>query len=462
MAARRGLGKLIKRDVLVPTYRALPAETGLSPESPTPSSLYPPVVASLTAKSKAAQRRRAEVFYNRAHAASTARERLQILTALQRLKYVVYPQTFSLHADRWYQHFTKTAYVSGLPERRGGGGGDTGAAELPERRDAGGNAAGLPERRDAAGLPERRDAGGAAGRASLGAPGLSELRSQVCELLLQEYFYAKKGRSYLYKQQEFSVAPFLTQLVSLLNSQCAAYNPLLAQSCLDLKPQVNFYWMRGEVRVPRGRRKGRIDPIRFQIDDKPLAQIRVCKQLPEFVPLDYTVPEEVPVITYEPSRLPLFRRQYDNNIFIGTKIEDPCNFGHTQFHLVPDKFKRERLIKANLADQIEVRLRANAIASLFAWTGAQAMYQGFWSHADLTRPFVSQGVISDGKYFSFFCYQLNTLALTVETDNSDCRKNICWGTQSIPLFDAVEEDNIKGFNDEVLKQLVDFFLNYAE
>ncbi|MEE6458179.1 hypothetical protein FKM82_000198 [Ascaphus truei] len=439
MAARRGLGKLIKRDVLVPTYRALPAETGLSPESPTPSSLYPPVVASLTAKSKAAQRRRAEVFYNRAHAASTARERLQILTALQRLKYVVYPQTFSLHADRWYQHFTKTAYVSGLPERRGGGGGDTGAAELPERRDAGGNAAGLPERRDAAGLPERRDAGGAAGRASLGAPGLSELRSQ-----------------------EFSVAPFLTQLVSLLNSQCAAYNPLLAQSCLDLKPQVNFYWMRGEVRVPRGRRKGRIDPIRFQIDDKPLAQIRVCKQLPEFVPLDYTVPEEVPVITYEPSRLPLFRRQYDNNIFIGTKIEDPCNFGHTQFHLVPDKFKRERLIKANLADQIEVRLRANAIASLFAWTGAQAMYQGFWSHADLTRPFVSQGVISDGKYFSFFCYQLNTLALTVETDNSDCRKNICWGTQSIPLFDAVEEDNIKGFNDEVLKQLVDFFLNYAE
>jgi hypothetical protein len=33
-------------------------------------------------------------------------------------------------------------------------------------------------------------------------------------------------------------------------------------------------------------------------------------------------------------------------------------------------------LKQNCADQIEVIFRANAIASLFAWTGAQAMYQG--------------------------------------------------------------------------------------
>lgn len=65
---------------------------------------------------------------------------------------------------------------------------------------------------------------------------------------------------------------------------------------------------------------------------------------------------------------------------IGAKLEDPCRYGHTQFHLVPDKFRRDRLEKKNLSEHIEVFLRANAIASLFAWTGAQAMYQGEFAH----------------------------------------------------------------------------------
>lgn len=60
----------------------------------------------------------------------------------------------------------------------------------------------------------------------------------------------------------------------------------------------------------------------------------------------------------------------------GTKVADPCCYGHTQFHLLPDRLKRERFIKERLEDQIEVVYRSNGIASLFAWTAAQAMYQG--------------------------------------------------------------------------------------
>lgn len=63
-------------------------------------------------------------------------------------------------------------------------------------------------------------------------------------------------------------------------------------------------------------------------------------------------------------------------VVIGSKVSDPCCYGHTQFHLIPDKLKRERFIIANLEDQIEVVYRANGVASLFAWTAAQAMYQG--------------------------------------------------------------------------------------
>ncbi|KAI1900482.1 hypothetical protein AGOR_G00050390 [Albula goreensis] len=242
----------------------------------------------------------------------------------------------------------------------------------------------------------------------------------------------------------------------------AKHSPLLQRSSLEFNPQVNFYWMRGERTIPRGHRRGRVEPVRFQIDDEPHCQIRVPQPLPELVPLGTDISAEVPEIGYAPDLLPMFRRQYDNNIFTGAKLADPCSYGHTQFHLVKDRFHRHKLTQTNLVDQIEVRLRANAIASLFAWTGAQAMYQGFWSHEDVTRPFVSQAVITDGQHFSFFCYQLNTLAVTVQTDLGNQRKNLCWGTESMRLYETVKSGNVIGLDENVLKLLVQFLLNGAK
>ncbi|KAM9167705.1 large ribosomal subunit protein mL65-like [Mergus octosetaceus] len=387
------------------------------PPPPPPGPLYPPVVASHTARSKAARRRRLEHFQRQVHEAASVEEKLRLYGKLQRPKYTVHPQTFALNADRWYRSFTRTAFVPGLPAE---------AAEEPGPAEAG---------------------------VELGA-----LRSLACDALLQESFYQKKRRPFLYRDQEHTPGPFLTQLVSSLAAFLCGRNPLLAASSLDLNPEVNYYWHHGEEIVMHGHRKGRVDPVRFQIDDKPHLQLRVPKQLPEIVPLESDL-GDVPVIDHKPSKLPLFKKQYENKVFIGSKVSDPCCYGHTQFHLIPDKLKRERFIIANLEDQIEVVYRANGVASLFAWTAAQAMYQGFWNEADVTRPFVSQAVVTDGKYFAFFCFQLNTLALTAETVKNNPRKNICWGTDSKPLYDVVEEGSVKGFNDEVLLQLVRFLLN---
>ncbi|XP_051846533.1 39S ribosomal protein S30, mitochondrial [Antechinus flavipes] len=383
---------------------------------------YPPVVASLTAKSKAARQRRVDRWHQQAHDAPSVEAKLRVLTKLQRPKYVVYPQTFALNADRWYQSFTKTVYLSGLPLPRPPGPGEPG-----------------------------------------GLPDLAPLRSAVCDCLLQEHFHLKrKKRAPPYQQQEFVASPFLHQLVTSLTGLLTPHNPSLSAAALDFQRPVHFYWWCGEEIISKGYRKGRIDALRYQINDKPHSQIRIQKQLSEFVPLDYSVPMEIPVINCKPDKLPLFKRQYENNIFIGTRLADPCCYGHTQFHLLPDKLKRERLLKNNRGDQIEVGYRANAIASLFAWTGAQAMYQGFWSEADVTRPFVSQGVVTDGKYFAFFCYQLNTLALTAQANQNNSRKNICWGTESKPLFEVIEDGDVKGFNDELLLQLIQFLMNRPE
>ncbi|XP_065595974.1 large ribosomal subunit protein mL65 [Cyrtonyx montezumae] len=420
---------------------------------PSPAPLYPPIVASHTAKSKAAKRRRLEYFYQQVHEAATIEEKLRLYGKLQRPKYMVYPQTFALNADRWYRSFTKTVFVPGLPPAVPPAAATASEPRALEALEQGVAAAGDAEALQPGAATATEAAAEAEPELDLGA-----LRDLACDALLQESFYQNKKRPFLYRDQDHTPAPFLTQLVSSLAAFLCKRNPLLAASSLDLNPEVNYYWHHGEEVVVHGHRKGRVDPVRFQIDDKPHLQIRVPKQLPEFVPLDSDL-GDVPVVDHKPSKLPLFKQQYENKVFIGSKVADPCCYGHTQFHLIPDKLKRQKFIIANLEDQIEVVYRANGIASLFAWTAAQAMYQGFWSEADVTRPFVSQAVVTDGKYFAFFCYQLNTLALTVETIQKNSRKNICWGTDSKLLYDVVEDGSVKGFNDEVLLQLVGFLLN---
>ncbi|XP_043096784.1 39S ribosomal protein S30, mitochondrial [Puntigrus tetrazona] len=384
-------------------------------EAPTARSLYPPVLPSRTAKSKSAKRRVVAEFFEQLRS-RTAQEKIRALTRIQRKKYVIYPQTSALNADKWYQHYTKTAYLSGLPEKH------ESAPAVDESV-------------------------------------LSEVRSVVCSSILQEHWHKKKARTFVHKEQERLVTPFLRNAVSGLKHLLAKENPALSLSTLDFDPQVSYYWLRGERTVPAGHRRGRVEPMRFQIDDKPHSQIRSLQQLPEFVPLEAEISAEVPVITLAPNLLPLFRRQYDNNIFIGAKLDDPCCYGHTQFHMIPDKFRRDKMSKRGNSDQVEVSLRANGISSLFAWTGAQAMYQGFWSEEDVSRPFVSQAVITDGQFFSFFCYQLNTLALSPRADGSNSRKNLCWGTESMRLYERITDGDVVGLNDAVLKLLLQFLLN---
>lgn len=387
---------------------------------------YPPIVPSLTAKSKSAARRREEER-TQAKCAATGQDKLTMITSVQRMKYVIHPQTFARNADRWYQHFTKTVYVPNLPDK---------FTTIP------GGPSTVP------------------GGAAVDQDTLTDTRSIISRALLQEHcWHIKKRRPFLYREQELIVGPLLRNLVSGLTHSLAKFNPLLLQSSLDSSTQVNFYWRRGQHIIPKGHRRGRVEPYRFQIDDYPHSQIRITQQLPQFVPMEASYAAEIPEIPCAPDMMPLFRRQYANHIYTGAKLPDPACYGHTQFHLVPDRYHRDRLTKKQQSDQIEVFLRSNAMASLFAWTGAQAMYQGFWSHQDVTRPFVSQAVITDGKFFSFFCYQLNTVALCVDTDVDNPRTNLLWGTESLPLYDSIQDGEVIGLNDEVIKLLIQFLIN---
>ncbi|XP_034547725.1 39S ribosomal protein S30, mitochondrial [Notolabrus celidotus] len=430
MAARTRLPLLFPRN-LPPLRNKQLVHTEAAIKEPT----YPPIVHSLTAKSKSARRRQVEVQVQKI-CASAVDEKLSLLTRIQRKKFVVYPQTFARNADRWYQHFTKTAYIPGLPEKFN---------------------LGAPD--ESKGVESSTPAAAQSTVPGIGNDAFADTRSLVTRVILQEQWHMKKRKPFLSRAQEQMVGPVLRNLATGLNHGLAKYNPLFLLSSLDFDQKVHFYWRRGQRIIPKGHRKGRQEPTRFQIDDQPISQIRITQQLPQFVPIEASYTAEVPEITLSPHLMPMFKRQYDNNIFTGSKLPDPACYGHTQFHMVPDQYHRDRMARMKQSDQVEVFLRANALASLFAWTGAQAMYQGFWNNEDVTRPFVSQAVISDGKFFSFFCYQLNTLALSVEVNANNPRKNLLWGTESLQLYESVQDGEVVGLNDDVIKLLVQFLLN---
>lgn len=112
-------------------------------------------------------------------------------------------------------------------------------------------------------------------------------------------------------------------------------------------------------------------------------------------------------------------------------------------------------------DDLEA-LHCQAMKSSFGWLLAQASYQGFTTYNDLTYPLATQTVITNGQLWSLYSYQLNTIVMHNEQIDKNPKHNVCFGTQPMKLFEAIENGNVKGLNEEVLKMLVQFYMNVPE
>ncbi|XP_075581879.1 large ribosomal subunit protein mL65-like [Pelecanus crispus] len=247
--------------------------------------LYLPIVASTMAKSKAAKQQHLEHFYQRVHAAALMEEKLWLYGQLQRPKDMVYPQTFTLNANCWCQSFTKTVFMTGLPLRVVQAAVKALEAVASEAAKALEGAVGaVPEASKALELGMVASGTTKTPEPAVGAvPDLDmgKLHFLACDTLLQDSFQQNKKWPSLYHDQDHTPSLFLTQLISTLAAFLCGCNLLLAASSLDLEPEVNYYWHHGEEVVVHEHRKGRVDPVRFQIDDNPHLQICVPKQLPE-------------------------------------------------------------------------------------------------------------------------------------------------------------------------------------
>lgn len=207
MAARTRLPLLLPKKLsLLRNQRLAHIEAAVKEPS------YPPVVASSTAKSKSARLRQIEEQV-KSICASTPEEKLARITRSQWQKFVVYPQTFARNADTWYQHFTKTAYIPGLPEK---------FSPEPEKLSTDPQEESSPPAAVQSAVP------------GIGDDAFTDLRSMVCRVILQEHWHMKKKKPFLYREQEHNFGPFLRNLVTGLTYSLAKYNPLLPLSSLGM------------------------------------------------------------------------------------------------------------------------------------------------------------------------------------------------------------------------------------
>lgn len=92
---------------------------------------------------------------------------------------------------------------------------------------------------------------------------------------ISDCFLYKRGNIYFWVRTIFiTVSVLITKFIWMIRWRILNF-------LIDFKRPVHFYWLRGEEIIPGGHRSGRIDAVRYQIDDKPNNQIRIPKQLPE-------------------------------------------------------------------------------------------------------------------------------------------------------------------------------------
>ena len=81
---------------------------------------------------------------------------------------------------------------------------------------------------------------------------------------------------------------------------------------------------------------------------------------------------------------------------------------------------------------------------------------GFNWLTGLTYPVTTQTIFTDGHWFHFLAYQLNTLGLWVDDDANTIKKPFAGQQIECHFMKRLKNGQLRGFNDDVLKLLLKF------
>lgn len=264
------------------------------------------------------------------------------------------------------------------------------------------------------------------------------------------------------------------QLNRILVNALGADHRHLLESDADVDPRHDAFWFVGGIdptTIVKKQRKGVgwydefvDDPVDrpFQYTGKPFLALRHQHPLQPFETIDFdsltSGNEKIPAVTIDPRALGFTT---DHRHGTTTPGFWPGNVREYGFISYQDRnflnIRREEFGEEDRQDA----LHSQGILSSYAWTFAQACYHGFSTFNDMNYPLATQTVITDGQFWSFYKYQLNTTCIhTNKVPDVNYRFNKCWGTKEMKLYDQIEDNGkLQGLNEDVLKNLVTFYMN---
>lgn len=244
--------------------------------------------------------------------------------------------------------------------------------------------------------------------------------------------------------------------------------PHLLEAQIDYEPRIEAFWFAGGIQPPTEVKNAKaglkwskdfaeesIDR-RIQYRGDPILQLRHDLPLAEIVSLSES---ENPAFTIPEFRLDPRVLGYELKNVHGINIPgfwpgDPSEFGILSYHRRGHIDTRIETFKDE-----EEALNVQAIYASYGWLLSQACYQGFSTFTELTYPLLTQTVITNGQLWSLYAYQMNTTLVHTDYSDKNPRRNLCWTTGSLKLFEKIEDGKLVGFNDDVMKELIKFYVN---
>ncbi|KAI8035585.1 28S ribosomal protein S30, mitochondrial [Drosophila gunungcola] len=311
--------------------------------------------------------------------------------------------------------------------------------------------------------------------------GFKAVREDVIEALEFAHDYYKHleklpnaGQPSAVEQERTLTQIIVEQLNRALLQALSEQHKHLDEVEVDYNPRHEAFWAVGGVDPPKNvqnSKKGRewqkedanqsVDRL-VQYTGAPYLSLRHRKQLlPWKTPAeseDIELSKQVPRFKHDPRTLGYStKHQHATNVPGYWPKGNEQNFGllsfqsRAHFQLRPKSFGDRDLQEA---------LHSLAIKSSYAWLLAQANYNGFNTYNELTYPMNTQTVITNGREWSFYEYQLNTLLLHGNHQDDNPRVNFCRGTKPLPLYAEISTNGkCVDFNDATLRQLLNFYAN---
>ncbi|KAI4458469.1 mitochondrial 28s ribosomal protein s30/p52 pro-apototic protein [Holotrichia oblita] len=307
---------------------------------------------------------------------------------------------------------------------------------------------------------------------------VNDIKKDIEEVLVIEYNHYRRKHEVLNEDIDITAQDkLLTSSIcrqinrSLINNLSNTYAHL-KQLQIDLDQRIESFWFASGMDPPENIKRYRLgEKWREHTENEPTnramqytgtSMISLRSKLPllPIVPHSEAVNEDlkIPYFKYDPRVVGTITTHRHITNIPGFWPGDKYEYGLLSYH------PRSYLIGRNYNDPLDntESLHRQALLSCFGWLNAQANYLGFTTFNDITYPLVTQSAITNGQTWSFYVYQLNTILNHSKHVRENPKRNICWATPEMKLFEEIKDGKVVGFNDETLKMLIRYYANTPE